>query len=255
MSKSILGIFVSLMLAVFCISCSKSEPVVATASSTEALSANGQDAWSQVEQAFQAREYKTVVEMATALMEEEGASVRGLTLRGVSYAKLNKPYWSFYDLIDAAEIERSANTLMNVGNALRMFGFCTRAADAYQQALALAPTDVQLMINISSAYLCYGAVDEADLVFQKVFANFPKDATAYTLAGTLKSLQKDYQEAQQAAQKALEIDAFYKPAYKVLAAGCRGTGNHQCAVEAEKQYKSLDGAKFKSKRVARGQKR
>lgn len=249
MSKSLISLLVSFGLALGCMACSKSEP--APVSATETTAAGIQDPWLDVEAQFNSRNYKQAAEMATALMEEEGASVHGLTLRGVAYAKMNKPYWAFYDLIDATKIDRNANTLMNLGNALRMFGYCTRAADAYKEALALAPTDPQIIINISSAYLCYGAIDDADLNYQKVFNNFPKDAIAYTTAGTLKALQEDYDQARKAAEKAINIDAFYKPAYKVLANACRGLNDRTCVNEAEKQYKSLEGANFRTKRVSR----
>ena len=249
MSKSFISLLVSFVLALSCMACSKSEPVSATA--TESYKVSDGDPWLEVEAQFNSRNYNQAADMATALMESEGASVRGLTLRGVSYAKINKPYWAFYDLIDATKIERSANTLMNLGNALRMFGYCTRAADAYKEALALAPTDPQIIINISSAYLCYGAVADADLNYQKVFNNFPKDAIAYTTAGTLKALQEDYDQARKAAEKAINIDAFYNPAYKVLTIACRGLGDNACVKEAEKQYNSLEGANFRQKRVSR----
>ncbi len=200
---------------------------------------------------FYNRDYKLCIEMATDLINSSGENVALLTYRGVAYAKLNKPYDAFRDLIAATKIDYNPATLVNAGNALRMFGFCARAADAYRQALALEPTNMHIMMNLTSAYLCYGADDLASDTFVKMISDFPNDAVAFTNAAILKYNMHDYQEAKAGAQKALEFDAFYKPAYHELMVSCRELNDTTCAQEAQKQLESLKGQNFRQKRFAR----
>ena len=150
------------------------------------------------------------------------------------------------DLIEASKIDRNVDTLLNAGNALRMFGHCDRAADAYRQALALSPDNPEILMNLTSAYLCLADLDMANETIQKSFANFPQDAVAF-----LKHQAGEFAEARQAAEKAIEFDPNYVPAYQVLVLACRDLQDAGCSENAKNKVNSLKGANFRNKRRPR----
>lgn len=206
--------------------------------------------YKMVADVYAKRDYQECVNLTTQIMDTEGATVEGLTFRGISYAKLNQPWYAFSDLLMATQIDYNVVTLSNLGNALRMFGYCVRAADAFEQALVLKPNDPTLLLNLASAYACYGDLNSANENFTKAIPNFPQDAVAFTIAATLKSQQDDSASAVKAAKKAIELDPNYLPAYKVLTVACRGTGDKACAEQAELYYKQHLGQFTKSRRTA-----
>ncbi len=258
MTKKIAGILGALAISIGFMGCNsypdpikETQMAAATAAQTSATSsASSQPAssYDAVLDSFYNRDYQDAIDGATAIMNAEGESVEGLTIRGIALAKLNHPFDAFADLIAATKIDRCVFTLTNIGSALRMFGYCARAADAYEQALALAPNDPQLLINLSSAYLCYGDVEKAEEIFVKSLTSFPKDAVAYTNASIQKAIVEDYAQAKMAADKALAADAYYKPAYKMLSIACSNLGDKTCADEAKKRFNELDGQGFRSYR-------
>ena len=250
MSKKIIAILCGLMLVVAASACS-SKKESGTTAKTPAVMESYSSEYDALANYFYNKDYRQCIEMATDLINGSGENVALLTYRGVAYAKLNKPYDAFRDLIAATKIDYKSATLVNAGNALRMFGYCARAADAYRQALSLEPTNMQIMMNLTSAYLCYGADDLASETFVKMISDFPNDAVAFTNAAVLKYNMHDYQEAKSGAQKALEFDAFYKPAYHMLMVACRELNDTACAQEAEKQLNSLKGQTFRNKTFAR----
>lgn len=200
-------------------------------------------------------DYLDAINYATDVMNNEGESVEMLTVRGVAHAKMNRQYDSFRDLNAAVKLEHSAYTLFNLGNSLRMFGHCVRAADAYEAALALEPANQAIMLNLVSAHVCYGNTDAASEVFLKLVSNFPQDATAFTTAAILKATVDSFDESITAAKKAVSIDATYKPAYKVLEMACQRAGDTACAQQAQAEYTKLEGQSFRSKTYKRKPKR
>lgn len=250
MSKKIVKIFCCLALIAGLSACSSSKQETTAAPETS-TSITYSNEYEELANLFYNQDYKACADMATDLINQSGENVTLLTYRGVAYAKLNKPYLAFQDLIVASKIDYNVTTLLNVGNVLRMFGFCARATDAYQQALSLEPTNTQALMNLTSAYLCYGLNDMAEETFVKMLPNFPNDAVAFTNAAILKYIANDFEQSKSGAQKALEFDAFYKPAYHLMMISCRGLNDTQCATEAETQFNSLKGQTFKQKRFAR----
>lgn len=206
------------------------------------------DPYRDVSEAFAARDYAGAIALSTQRMDSLGESVEGLTYRGVAYAKMNKPYPAFADLITAVSLDYNVTTLMNLGNALRMFGYCARASDAYRQALAISPNDPRVLINLSSSYMCYGDLEMANTFFVKSIENFEKNAVSFTNAAILKNLDGDDEQTRLAAQKAIEYDALYRPAYKVLARACAGLGDRECVDEANRHYQSLTGVQLKQRK-------
>ena len=242
MPKSIRLFLFLLLTAVTIVACGKKE----TQSATQEAIVTPYHATSV---AFANKDYQSAVELATAVMDRDGESVEGLTYRGVAYAKLNKPYYAFGDLLTAVSMDYNETTLMNLGAALRMFGYCARATDAFQQALALSPNNPRILINLSSSYMCYGEYDAAGEYFYQATQNFEKNAISYTNAAILKALEGDFEQSRTAANKALDMDALYKPAYKILAYACKNLGDRDCANRAETQHKNLSGATFKAKKT------
>ena len=210
--------------------------------------------YKMVSDAFAKRDYEGCVNLTTQIMDSEGATVEGLTYRGIAYAKLNEPWYAFSDLLAATQIDYNVVTLSNLGNALRMFGYCVRAADAFEQALILKPNDPMLLLNLASSYACYGNLDAANENFAKAIPSFPQDAVAFTIAATIKSQMNDSNAAVQAARKAIELDPNYLPAYKVLTVACRGIGDKACADQADLFYKQHLGQFTKNKRKPTHQK-
>ena len=243
MSKAIFRILsISLLCLVACgvMACSsgKNETLSATESAM-------MDPWVEVEQMVYDGHFREAIEKSTELLNTQGKSVRGLTLRGIAYAKFGKQLDSYYDLIEASEMDRNVDTLMNIGNALRMYGHCDRALDAYKQALVMSPNNPEILINLTSAYLCLGDVELANQTIQQTFGNFPNDAIAYTNVAILKHMAGDFEEAKQAAQKAIQLDGSYVPAYQVLYRACLSLNDKACADDAKYQHNSKKGKKYR----------
>lgn len=192
--------------------------------------------------------YAGAIEAATEVMAQTGATVEGLTIRGVAHAKLNHPAEAFADLTEATRMEYSTTTLMNLGNAMRTLGYCARAIDAYQHALALDAENPQIMINLTSSYLCLNDVEMANEMFVKAIPNFPKDAVSYTNAAVLKYLEGNPQDSLQASRMAISYDASYRQAYKIMSRAMKDMGDTLGAKEAMTTYRSLKGATMRQTR-------
>lgn len=191
-----------------------------------------------------ASRYSEAVDVSTRLMEAHGVSAAGLTVRGVSYAKLKKASLSFKDLLEATKISYSVETLLNLGNALRSFGYCARAADAYRHALILNGDNPKILINLSSAYACMGELDMANQMFARAIPHIQKDAVVYTVAATLKALGGALDEALVATDAAIARDASYWPAYGIRKRILDQLGRTQEAAETAKRYNELKGRKM-----------
>ncbi|MBO4351087.1 MAG: hypothetical protein J6A01_09110 [Proteobacteria bacterium] len=212
----------------------KSEPVAATSAAlTEA------DPYANATALFYSGKYKECIDAVTAVMNESGETPQGLTMRGISWVKIGKTYSAYRDLLTVTQMTYSADALMNLGTALRMGGFCVRAADAYEKALALRPGDPKILVNLTSAYLCYGNIDAANQTYGQLVGKLPADAIALTVAGIVSAMAENYEQTRVAAQKALEYDAYYRPAYKLLSMACKNVGDNQCGAEADRQYNFL----------------
>ena len=226
------------MLALAFTACSKkssnAEPVSATST---ALSESSP--YAAATAYFYAGKYQECIDEATAVMNASGETVEGLTLRGIALTKRGMTYSAYRDLLVATQKNYSPETLMNLGNALRMAGFCVRAADAYEQALKLRPGDPKLLVNVTSAYLCYGNIEAANESYSQLVGKLPSDAVALTVAGIVSSMAENFEQARIAAQKALEYDAEYRPALKLLSTSCISMGDSGCSESAKKQYNFL----------------
>lgn len=183
------------------------------------------------------RNYIHAIDIINSVIESEGPSAYALTLRGIAFAKTNKPNFAIMDLIEATRMDYSPTTLVNVGNAERMYGHCERAADAYQKALVLAPNDVEIMTNLASAYVCYGALDLAEAVFQKVYQFNQNNEILETNRAIFLAIKEEWGTARESAELAIRFNASYAPAYKVLSFICGKTGDSACYHEAERQHK------------------
>ena len=249
MSKALFRIFA---ICLFCmISCgilacssSKAETVSATSGF------NQLDPWGEVENMIYSAKYRQAIEKATELINSQGKSVQGLTLRGIAYAKFNKQFEAYADLIEAVEMDRNVDTLINIGNALRMFGHCDRALDAYKQALNLSPNDPEILINLTSTYLCLGQIDLANETIQHSFGNFPNDSIAYTNVSILKHMAGDFEDAKVAAQKAIQMDGSYIPAYQALYQACNSLGDRACADDAKYQHNAQHDRNSRARKTA-----
>ena len=188
--KWCLGFMAGLML---CASCSSSKTEVTPKAPVQEVTVASP--YAEALDLFYAHRYKESAESATRVLDAQGSSLEGLTIRGLAYAKANLPKYAIVDLLKAVKMEYSVETLVNLGNALRSFGFCARAVDAYQHALSLDPGNPYILINMTSSYLCLEEVDMADATFVKAIPNLPQDAVAFTNAAILKDMQQDIPEA------------------------------------------------------------
>ena len=234
------GAAIALMLA----ACSS-----AGAQNTTSSALRTDDPWADVETMMYDANYQGVEDEATKRMNRDGKSVAGLTLRGIAYAKLEKQFLAYDDLIEATQMDRNVDTLLNIGNALRMYGHCDRASDAYKQALALSPGNVEVLMNLTSAYLCMGDMELADQTIQQTLSNFPKDAVSYTNMAIIKHMANQPAEAREAAQKALNADEDYVPAWQVLYRACVALNDKACADDAQRQHNTRIGKGFKKARL------
>ena len=253
MSKTIAFLVCVFCVAVAFMACSKSsgqaEPVAATST---ALSETGSGPYASATAAFYAGKYQECIDDVTNIMNASGETAEGLTLRGIALTKMGKTFSAYRDLLVATQKNYSPETLMNLGNALRMAGYCVRAADAYEQALKLRPGDPKLLVNVTSAYLCYGNIDAANESYSQLVGKLPSDAVALTVAGIVSSMAENYEQERIAAQKALEYDADYRPALKLLVHACSVVGDSECSKNAEKRYNFLSN-RFNRKRKPIGE--
>ena len=192
-------------------------------------------------------DYSDAIDLATQVMERDGKSVDGLTLRGIAYAKYNKPYMAYADLLSAVQMDRNVDTLLNLGNAMRINGLCDRAISAYKDALSISPGNVEIIMNLTNAYICLDDIDNANAMIQTIFSDFPQDAVAYTNVAIIKNIMKQYPEARKAAEMAIAADPNYRPAYQALYQICVNTQDAACKQDAKKQYNILKGQIFKTK--------
>lgn len=222
---------------------SKQEPEAAT----EEVA---QEAWPYEEAMEYMRQhiYSNAITSVTEAMEKTGETAEGLTIRGVAHAKLNHPAEAFRDLIEVTKLDYNAASLFNLGNAYRSLGYCARAIDAYEHALALDANNPAILINIVSSYLCLDDVVKANEYFVKAIPNFPKDPVSYTNAGILKVLDNQPNEALTAVRTAIKYDASYRPAYKVLANALAAIGDTGGAQDALSKYQELKGATMRKTR-------
>ena len=244
-----------MLICAYCaISCSssKKEPVAATPAQTvetqEALEAND---YQKIVDLIYSANYRGAIKLATEVIDRDGKNVDSLTLRGIAYAKMGIPYPAYADLLEAVKMDRNVDTLINLGNALRMNGLCDRAIDAYKQALALSPDNPEIIINMTNAYICLADTDNANTLIQMTLANFPADAVSYTNVAIMKHLLEQYDEARRAAEMAIAADPYYRPAYQALYRICIDQKDNACKQEAEKQHNMLRGQVFKSKSAQR----
>ena len=222
---------------------SKSEPQAATEDVV-------QETWPYAEamEYMNKHLYARAIQSVTTAMEQTGETAEGLTIRGVAHAKLNHPADAFRDLIEVTKIDYSATSLFNLGNALRSLGYCARAIDAYEHALALDANNPAIHVNPVSSHLCLNEVVKANDYFVQAIPNLPKDAIAYTNAGVLKMLDDKTDEALAAARTAIKYDASYRPAYKILSQALMTMGDSTGAKDAMNTYKQLKGATMRNTR-------
>ena len=64
-------------------------------------------------------------------------------------------------------------------------------------------------------------------------------------------MQQDIPEALKAAKIAVQYDALYRPAYKVLSRALYASGDRQAGAEADKQYTQLKGQIRRTVRIPR----
>ncbi|MBQ1265150.1 MAG: hypothetical protein IIY06_00070 [Proteobacteria bacterium] len=238
-----LFLVLSFCLFAFCLLGCPAKQDVQTASS----SLTSYDRLVQAESMMYELNYVKAIDLLNGIIENEGPSAYALTLRGIAYAKTNKPNFAILDLIEATRIDYSPNTLMNVGNAERMFGHCERAADAYNKALVLAPDDIEILTNLISAYVCYGAMDLAEAAFKKVASLNQTNEIIETNRATYWATKEDWNNARAAAELAIKMNASYAPAYKTLMYVCGKQGDNACHHEAERQHKIASLPKSTSK--------
>lgn len=243
-----------LICAIGAVSCSssKKEPEAATAQQVtetqEALETN--DYQTIVDMIYSAN-YKGAIQLATEVMDRDGKSVDALTLRGIANAKMGMPYPAYADLLEAVKMDRNVDTLINLGNALRMNGLCDRSLDAYKQALALSPNNPEILINMTNAYICLDDTDNANTLIQMTLADFPGDAVSYTNVAIMKHILEQHDEARRAAEMAIAADPYYRPAYQALYRICISQKDNACRQEAERQHNMLRGQIFRTNTTKR----
>ncbi len=236
MKKSFIATALTIVTALSCTACGgKQEQTVNTAvnvpSSAEQLA--------QVEAYMYSRDYTNAIALATEVIDTEGPSAYALTLRGISYAKIEQQGDAYADLIEAVNINYSVETLVNLGNAERQFGHCERASDAFQKASILAPNDTQILTNLASAYLCYGALEQAVEIMNKTQQINPNDEILMTNWAIYYAMNDDYAQARVWAEKAIATNPSYPSAHQILSVACNKLGDSNCAQNEAQQYDRL----------------
>lgn len=210
---------------------------------TPIAAAQGLLSLSHAEQLIIGKRYQEAVDIVTHVIESEGQSAYALTLRGVCWAKLNKPHFAFTDLIEATRIDYSSDTLVNIGNAERMFGHCERAADAYNKALILQPNDFQILVNLGSAYACYGESELSLAALDKARVINPNNEILWTNYAITYIGQGNFIEAQKAADMAISLNPSYFPIYKAKLQICKGLeADASCFTTAKDNYEKYKPA-------------
>ena len=95
---------------------------------------------------------------------------------------------------------------MNTGKGCYERGEATKAADAFQKAVALQPTHPDALLNLANACLLAGQSDRALQFAQEVLSLDPNSAPAYFVAGCACLRLDKFEEAIKFLQQAKDID-------------------------------------------------
>src|SRR5262245_57510423 len=135
--------------------------------------------------------------------------------------------------------------LMNVGKSHYEKGDATKAVEAFEKAVALAPTHVDGRLNLANAYLLAGRANDAIQQAQEVLKLDPKSPAAYYLEGCAYLRLSKFDEAISALQTAKNIDVTVNPVSFQLGRAFQGSGKLE---EALKEFKEV--TEFETNKVA-----
>ena len=91
-----------------------------------------------------------------------------------------------------------------------------KAAEYYHRVLREDPFFADASLNLGVIHLRRGLADSAEYYFRREINNFPENPRAYSNLASLYLLEKDYDRAEEMAQKALSIKPYFADAFIIL---------------------------------------
>ncbi|QDT17363.1 tetratricopeptide repeat protein [Alienimonas californiensis] len=135
-----------------------------------------------------------------------------------------------------------ATDLSAVARAHAAAGQREEAADAYEQAAAAAPMDVELHMAAGGAVFAAGRLDRAIELFEKVTRLTPAHARALVNIGAIHNRTGDHKQAERVLQKAISLDHNIAEGFYNLGIARRKLNRNKLAAEAYREAVRLDPA-------------
>jgi tetratricopeptide (TPR) repeat protein len=116
-----------------------------------------------------------------------------------------------------------------LGHVARMKGDPSKAAELFEQALKLAPTDVAALVWLGDMYLELGRPEAAEPLFVRALSIQPPAVAALFGQGRAALARREYSRAVELFERALSIDRRASVIHYPLALAYRGLGDVQQA--------------------------
>lgn len=129
--------------------------------------------------------------------------------RANAYYELNEFYRALDDLeYLQRKIPDSASVYFGLGLVKTKMRKYDEAIEAFNQALSLDSSKVEVLVNRGTVYYYKEQFGKAEKDLQKAMVNNPKEANAYNAMALLRADQGNYKEALKLVNQALKIEAY-----------------------------------------------
>ena len=167
---------------------------------------------------------------------------------GQAEAALGQAYWLRYQFLDKQKqwidlAQQACSKAIDLGNAgadghicLGMLedgtGQYEKAAEQFQQAIQLDPTNNRTYVSLAGAYQHLNQLDKAEETYKRVITLRPTYWWGYHALGVFYQGQAAYDKAEAMATKATELDPDSYLAFNSLGATLVYEGKHDAAMQA-----------------------
>ncbi len=152
---------------------------------------------------------------ATGEVEEMNKTQRDLMIKSGTYK----------DPVDEKTPSKKAEIVKNIALIYTQLGQDDKAIDAFKEARANDPKDVNLILSEANLFFKLGDKDKFKSLMAEAIAVAPDNADLYYNVGVINMEQDNIQEAREAYRKALEIDPGYTNAQLNLSTTYVNEGN------------------------------
>jgi tetratricopeptide (TPR) repeat protein len=119
--------------------------------------------------------------------------------------------------VPTPEPTRNPESYIAEADAYYQAGQLAQAAEAYQAALLVNPSDISTYVTLARIQLYIGNYADAQISAENALLLNPNNATAHALRGSALTFQRDFLAAESAISRALEIDSNHALAHAFYA--------------------------------------